>query len=213
MLRSRTAHIAKFSSIGAALRTTTRRQYANVPNPPPADGPASAKAGGSNMALYAGLALAAGGGVYYYFAANPDKAAQLKAKAKREEEEAIRKSREAVDAGKARVEDGIQQGKQKYEQTANSAQAKYDDYKKGAQNRLNDAKDSTENLYNEAKARTQSQAEATKGGVQRKEEQAKAGWFNWLGWGSNKAEEAKREGASKVSDAAEDVKSKADKHT
>ncbi|KAF9268761.1 hypothetical protein L218DRAFT_954204 [Marasmius fiardii PR-910] len=212
MLRSQATRITKTSSFGAALRTATRRQYANGAPPPP-NGPARPKEGGSKTGLYAGLALVAAGGAYYYYAANPDQAAELKAKAKREEEAAKQKSKEAFEAGKARVEDGIQQGKQKYEQTASSAQAKYDDYKKGAQGRLNDAKDSTENLYNEAKARTQTQVDGLKGDAQKKEEQAKAGWFSWLGWGRSKAEDGKREIACKVSDVAEDVKAKADKDT
>jgi len=159
----------------------------------------------------------------------------LKAKAKHDQEEAVRKAKEAAEAGKARVQDGVQQGKEKFNevrlnllhvclrgvnvdvgpllQATNAAQVKYDGYKADAQGRLKDARDSTENLYNEAKAKSQAQYEATKAEAQKKEEQAKAGWFSWLGWGKGKAEDVKKEGAEKVSEAAGEVKSRADKHT
>jgi len=181
-----------------------KRRYATLENPGP-----DVKKPKNNTLLITVLAAAVAAGGYWYYSESDD----LQAEAKAHEEEAKKKAREATEAGKARLEDAYKQGQVKYgemkasvdksiqdaeartKQAAENAQAKLNGYK-------NDASDSVENLYNDARASTV-----------KKEEQAKEGWFSWLGWGKSKTEDAKKSSAEKVSDAAADVKSKADKHT
>jgi len=71
------------------------------------------------------------------------------------------------------------------------AQRKLDEYKSSASNALVDARDNTE----------------------KKLEEAKAAGSSWFSWGSNKAEDARKEGAEKVKEGAENVKQKSDKYT
>ncbi|THV06699.1 hypothetical protein K435DRAFT_773049 [Dendrothele bispora CBS 962.96] len=208
MFRSQLIRVAKTSSpsVAAFARVPAKRSYASLENP----GPDVKKPKSNNTLLFTALAAAAAGGAYWYYN-NPDEASRLQEKAKADEEEAKKKAREATEAGKARLDTAYKQGQLKYDElkssvdktihdaearaksAADSAQAKFDGYRK-------DARDSTENLYTEARA-----------SAEKKEEQAKAGWFSWLGWGKSKAEETKQAGAEKVSEAAGDVKSKADK--
>jgi hypothetical protein len=98
-------------------------------------------------------------------------------------------------------------------QVGADAQAKYDSYKSSAQKSLADAKDSTENLYQDARSTIDRKASETLSEAGKKGEAAKAGWFSWLGWGKSAAEKGNREAAAKVSETAEDVRKRADKHT
>ncbi|KAK7472982.1 hypothetical protein VKT23_001086 [Stygiomarasmius scandens] len=207
MLRSQALRVAKFSppAVASISRApVAKRRYATLENP----GPDVKKPKNNTLLITVLVAAAAAGGYWYYSESD-----NLQAEAKAHEEEAKKKAREATEAGKARLEDAYKQGQAKYgdmkasvdksiqdaeartKQAAENAQAKLNDYK-------NDARDSVENLYNDARASTV-----------KKEEQAKEGWFSWLGWGKSKTEDAKKSSAEKVSDAAADVKSKADKHT
>ncbi|KAJ3727094.1 hypothetical protein C8R42DRAFT_639475 [Lentinula raphanica] len=222
MFRSQAIRAAKLSSARAPVLTKPKRLRAystEVPQPK------------SNNGLLIGtLVAAAGAGAYWYYS-NPDEAARLEAKAKKDEEEAVQKAREAGSAGKARIEDAYRQGQLKFDeakasadktindaearakQAANDAQAKFDEYKTSASKSLSNAKSSTENLYNEARASVDQKYGEAKSGVEEKKEQAKAGWFSWLGWGKSTAEDAKKAGAEKVADAAGDVQAKANKRT
>jgi len=82
---------------------------------------------------------------------------------------------------------------------------------------LTRARDSTENLYNEARSSADRKAAEARSEAEKKAEQAKSGWFSW--WGSTKSQaeakgdELKRDAAGKVANSAEDVKSRAEKHT
>ncbi|KAF5345318.1 hypothetical protein D9758_008487 [Tetrapyrgos nigripes] len=207
MFRTQAVRVAKRSSPSLAVGARVKRSYASLQDP----GPEVKKPKSSNTLVFGAVAVAAAAGAYWYYN-NQDEATRLQAKAKADEEEAKKKAREAVDSGRARLDDAVKQGQLKYDelkasadktihdaeartrQAASDTQAKFNEYRKGA-------KDSTENLYNEARS-----------SVEHKEEQAKVGWFSWLGWGRSKAEDAKSAGAEKVSETAGDVKSKADKH-
>ncbi|KAJ4483687.1 hypothetical protein J3R30DRAFT_1818208 [Lentinula aciculospora] len=188
------------------------------------------KSKSNNGLLIATLVAAVGAGGYWYYS-NPNEVATLESKAKKDEEEAIKKAREAGSAGKARIEDAYKIGQLKFDeakasadktiadaearakQTANDAKAKFDDYKSNASRSLSNAKDSTENLYNEARASVDNKYGEAKGSVEEKKESAKAGWFSWLGWGKSTAEDAKKSSAEKVADVAGDVQAKASKRT
>ena len=71
------------------------------------------------------------------------------------------------------------------------AQRKFDEYKTSASNTLVDARDDTEKKFEEVKA-------------------TGSGWF---GWGSSKADNARKGGVEKVKEGAENVKQKADKYS
>ncbi|KAE9408617.1 hypothetical protein BT96DRAFT_665469 [Gymnopus androsaceus JB14] len=205
----RAIRVPKSTSVAALTKAKRVRTYAT-------EAPRAAKS--SNNVLLFGALAAAGGAAYWYYT-NPNEAEQLKAKAKKDEEEAIQKAREAGSAGKARVEDAYRMGQLKFDevkasadktisdaearakQAASDAQAKFDGYKQSASKSVAGARDSTENLYNEAR-----------GAAGEKKEEAKAGWFSWLGWGKSNAEDVKKSGAQKVANAAGDVQDKANKH-
>jgi hypothetical protein len=71
------------------------------------------------------------------------------------------------------------------------AQRKLDEYKTSASNTLTEARDNTEKKFEEAKSTGSS----------------------WFSWGSGKVDDAKRDGAEKVKEGAENVKQKADKRS
>lgn len=85
-------------------------------------------------------------------------------------------------------------------QTAHEAQAKLNQYKNAAEKSLADAKRTSEQKYEE-----------TKDAVAQRADEAKDAGQGWFGWGQSKTDEAKREGAQKVAEGAEDVKKKAER--
>ncbi|KAJ3787280.1 hypothetical protein GGU10DRAFT_349166 [Lentinula aff. detonsa] len=222
MFRSQAIRAAKISSarVPALTKAKRVRVYSTEAQKPKSN----------NELLIGALVAAVGAGAYWYYS-NPDEVARLEAKAKKDEQEAVQKAREAGGAGKARIEDAYRMGQLKFDeakasadktigdaearakQAANDAQAKFDEYKSSASRSLSNARDSTENLYNEARVSVDKKYGEAKSGVEEKKEQAQAGWFSWLGWGKSTAEDAKKSGAEKVADAAGDVQAKANKRT
>lgn len=65
----------------------------------------------------------------------------------------------------------------------------------------------TESVYNSALGR----ADAAKAEVDKKAAGAKKTWWEWIGWGSKKTDEAKKDAAANVADAAGKVEKEASK--
>jgi len=107
--------IVSFISNNVNYEKTTRTlATADQPNTPPP--PSSmAKEGADNSKLWLGLGAAGVAGVAYYYYTQPDDAKALQANAKKHEEEAKAKTREAVDAAKARGDDVYKKGQLRYE--------------------------------------------------------------------------------------------------
>jgi hypothetical protein len=87
-------------------------------------------------------------------------------------------------------------------QTAREAQAKFDQYKNAAEQSLTDAKRTSERKYEE-----------TKDAVAQHADEAKDASQSWFSWGQAKTDEAKREGAQKVAENAEEVGKRVERHT
>lgn len=94
------------------------------------------------------------------------------------------------DGAKSRVLEAEKDVRSTVSEYGHDAQRKFDEYKSSASNALVDARDKTEKEL----------------------EEAKAAGSSWFGWGSSKADGARKEGAEKVREGAESVKQKVDKH-
>lgn len=222
----------------AILPVARSRTYATQPppeqaSPNPKVSP-STDGGGHNNGLIIASAVAALGGMYYFY--NRDRGVSLQEKKRRDEEDMKRAAhaaqadiKEFGEAGKARAEDGLKETQEKYDvaktsakekvtgsrqkvdesrydlteqarQTAHEAQAKLNQYKNAAEQSLADVRKTSEQKIEE-----------TKDAVTHRAEEAKDAGQGWFGWGQSKTDEAKREGAQKVAEGAEDVKKRAER--
>ncbi|KAG6334050.1 hypothetical protein ID866_5038 [Astraeus odoratus] len=123
---------------------------------------------------------------------------------RRKAREAEKNARQAIEAGKARTDDATRRTQEKYgdikatakgkveetgqelteraRQSAYAAQAKLDEYKSAAEKSLVDARKASERKYEE-----------TKDTATQKAEEAKNSGWRLFGFGSQKAEETKKE--------------------
>lgn len=97
--------------------------------------------------------------------------------------------------------------KSQSQQTLASAERKFDEQKAAVQNSLSRSKDK----FDDYKDKAYDEARHAVNVAEQKGHEAKQGWFAWLGWGKDKAEDAKKEGAEKVAEASGDVKKAAEK--
>jgi len=86
-------------------------------------------------------------------------------------------------------------------QAAQEAQEKFDQYKHAAEQSLADARRTSEQKY-----------EDTKDAVAQRADEARVTGNSWFGWGQSKTDEAKREGAQKAAEGAEEVRKRAERH-
>ncbi|KAI0633301.1 hypothetical protein C8Q77DRAFT_1157531 [Trametes polyzona] len=197
------------------------RTYATIPDPTqPTDGPKPSdvpkpSGGGNTLLLVAGGAAAIGAG-YYYFCQSDDPHAQRVA----DQERLKQKAEELREAGKATAHDAAREGEQKYEQAKASGKDKLASARAQAAATADDAKNTVVRQYDHAKAAVSDvahKAEHTYEDAVRKskaEAQSWNQWFwSWFGYGKDKAEDAKREGAQKVVEGAQKVEKEAGKHT
>jgi hypothetical protein len=95
-------------------KTTRTMATTDQPNTPP---PMSnmAKEGADNSKIWLGLGAAGVAGLAYYYYTQPEDVKALEASAKKHEEEVKAKTREAVDAAKARGDDAYKRGQLRYD--------------------------------------------------------------------------------------------------
>ncbi|KAI6044645.1 hypothetical protein EDC04DRAFT_324770 [Pisolithus marmoratus] len=207
----------------------TWRSLATGSTPPP---PSSGEPKKHNDALLFGAGAAVLAGIYYYYTRERqghDRPLSTSERASREEEEIRQKMREAQDdarqaaeAARARADDAVRQTQEKYggmkasaktraeesgheltgraRQNIQAAQSKVNEYKEAAEKSFEDARKASERRYEEAKDTA----------AQKAEEAKDSGW-KLFGFGSQKAEETKKQTTEKVAGTAEDVKRKAEK--
>ncbi|KAI0769635.1 hypothetical protein BD413DRAFT_555774 [Trametes elegans] len=198
------------------------RTYATIPDPiQPTDGPRPSDvpkpAGGNNTLLLVVGGLAAIGGGYYYLQSGQE---DPHAKRVEDQERLKQKAEELRDAGKATAHDAVREGEQKYDQTKAAAQDKLASARAQAAATAEGAKNSAVRQYDHAKAAVSDAAHKVEhtyeDAVQKSKAEAQSWnqWFwSWFGYGKDKADDAKREGAQKVVEGAQKVEKEAGKHT
>ncbi|KAI8992871.1 hypothetical protein BD414DRAFT_482521 [Trametes punicea] len=198
------------------------RSYATIPDPTqPTDGPKPndipKPSGGNNtLLLVVGGAAAVGIGYYYMRQSQPDPHAQRVA----DQERVKQKAEELRDAGKATAHDAVREGESKYEQTKVSAQEKLASARAQAAATAEETRNSAVRQYDHAKATVSDAAHKVEQKYEdavhktKAEAQSWNQWFwSWFGYGKEKADETKREGAQKVVEGAQKVEKEAGKHT
>ena len=125
------------------------------------------------------------------YVSETDRSAFVQASGKEKLEITRQEADRAKDDVKSRVLGTQKDVKSAVSEYGQDAQRKFEEYKTSASNTLIGARDDTEKKFEEAKA-------------------TGSGWF---GWGSDKADEARKGGAEKVKEGAENVKQKADKYS
>ncbi|KAI0365651.1 hypothetical protein BV20DRAFT_972892 [Pilatotrama ljubarskyi] len=198
------------------------RTYATIPDPTqPSDGPKPSdvpkpSGGGNTLLLVAGGAAAVGAGYYFLRGQEPDPHAQRVA----DQERAKEKAAELRDAGKATAHDAVREGEYKYQQTKASAQDKLESARAQAAATAEDARNTAVRQYDHAKATVSDAAHKVEQKYEdavhktKAEAQSWNQWFwSWFGYGKEKADETKREGAQKVVEGAQKVEKEAGKHT
>ncbi|TCD67083.1 hypothetical protein EIP91_000596 [Steccherinum ochraceum] len=201
------------------------RTYATQPDPtkptsdPAFDSASSKPPGGSgNTFLYILLGTGVAVGGWYYM--NMDDGETAHRERKRHEEELKKKGQEALDAGKKTAQSAVREGQEGYDDAKASGKAKLDQaraeassaaqrtestlssYKASAEQKLHDASSKAEQTYSDAKHKVD---ETT---------QSWGEWVgSWFGYGKQKADETKKEGAGKVAEGARKVEKEAEKRT
>jgi len=215
MFRSQAIRISR-SAVVAPSRPSQPRSYTTgtaPPPPPPSNDPSSTdrkgKGSSSSGLLYAVLGLGAAAGGYYYYT-EPERFEALKGKVKTDEEEMLKKVREA----KAQADEKYKTAQAKYGPNA-SAQAA--DLRQTVTGKVNELEERARQASQAGQAKAQAEArdavraveqkvEQVKSDVEKRSEKAKAGWFSWLRWGKSKADVVKDEAAAKTADGVEAAK-------
>ncbi|KAG2358906.1 hypothetical protein BDR07DRAFT_1293563 [Suillus spraguei] len=126
-------------------------------------------------------------------------------------EDSLKEAQESYGAAKASVKEKATGSRQKIDesrydlteqarQTAHEAQAKLNQYKDAAERSLADARKTSEQRFEE-----------TKDAVTQRVDEAKDAGQGWFNWGQSKTDDAKREGAQKVTESAEHIKKRAER--
>ncbi|EIW62830.1 uncharacterized protein TRAVEDRAFT_62657 [Trametes versicolor FP-101664 SS1] len=198
------------------------RTYATIPDPTnPTDGPKpndipTPSGGGGNTLLIAAAVAAAAGGGYYYYSQSEDPHAQRIA----DQERVKQKADELRNAGKATAHDAVREGEAKYDQTKAAGKDKLASARAQAAATADDARNTAVRQYEQAKGAVSDAAHKVEhkyeDAVQKTKVEAQS-WnqwvWSWFGYGKNKADDAKREGAQKVVEGAQKVEKEAGKHT
>ena len=120
-----------------------------------------------------------------------DRSVLIQASGKEKLERTRQEAEQFKDDARSRVLDTQKDVRSTVSEYGHGAQRKLDEYKTSASNALVDARDDTEKKFEEAKDASSS----------------------WFGWGTGKANDARKDGAEKVKEGAENVKQKADKYS
>lgn len=139
-------------------------------------------------------------------------------------EAARQRAAEARDAASAKYNEAAGAVEGKYEEARDALTHKYANARAEAERNYGEAKSRVSGAYDDAASTASAKWDATKGeahaeaeharrATEAAEEKAKQGWFSWLGWGRQKADdaawkkdEAKRDAAGKLASGAEDVR-------
>ncbi|KZT08452.1 uncharacterized protein LAESUDRAFT_723978 [Laetiporus sulphureus 93-53] len=203
------------------------RTYATNPDPThPTDSPIPTDKSTLSNALLVWLgASAVGVGAWYYTQQGGD----IRAKRKADQDKAVAKAEELAEAGKRAANDVVREGQEGYEQYKASGKEKLSDARASAESSVSGTKTAVENQYDAARTSAAStynaavhqvedaeaRAKASLEEAKRKAEEKTQSWGAWLGswvgWGSKKADETKRESASQVAASAADVQREAQK--
>ncbi|CAE6430367.1 unnamed protein product [Rhizoctonia solani] len=204
----------------AARRTPAVRRMATTPPPPPPPPPSSPppvqKTGGSSLPLILAVLAVGAGGAYYLTQTGEgnDLKQEAKAEAKSVQAQAAAKYEQTRDAASAKAAELQKEAERVKDQAASKTASVYD--KSAA--KLAEGKDETKSAYNslwgraeDAKRDAEAKAGQLKSDAEKKAESAKQTWWEWIGWSSKKTDEAKREAAANVADAAGKVQKEANK--
>ncbi|KAJ1304597.1 hypothetical protein OPQ81_005740 [Rhizoctonia solani] len=211
------SYIVRMSTARIAARrvpAAVRRRMSTTPPPPPP--PSGQTSGGSSMPLILGVLAVGAGGAYYLSQKGEgnDLKHEAKVEAKGAQAQATAKYEQARDAAATKAAE-LQRDAERAGDQATSKTASY--YDKSAA-KLGEVKDETKGAYNSLLGRAENvkhEAEAKAGqlksNTEKKVESAKQTWWEWLGWSSKKTDEAKKETAANVADAAGKVQKEARK--